>query len=67
MDETRPIEWVDGTIRLLDQTRLPREEVYLTLSDHHQVAEAISELRVRGAPLIGIAAAYGLALAGQNA
>jgi methylthioribose-1-phosphate isomerase len=67
LEEIRPIEWVDGGVRLLDQTRLPHEEVYLTLSDHHQVAAAISELRVRGAPLIGIAAAYGLALAGQNA
>ena len=66
MDEVRPIEWLDGRLRLLDQTRLPHEEVYLTLSDHREVAAAISELRVRGAPLIGIAAAYGLALAGQS-
>jgi len=64
LDAVRPIEWVDGAVRLLDQTRLPHEEVYLSLGDHHQVAEAIRELRVRGAPLIGIAAAYGLALAG---
>jgi len=65
LDEIKPIEWLDGSIRLLDQTRLPHEEVYLTLTDHHQVAAAISELQVRGAPLIGIAAAYGLALAAQ--
>ena len=66
LDEIRPIDWLDGKVRLLDQTRLPHEEVYLTLTDHHEVAAAISELRVRGAPLIGIAAAYGLALAGQT-
>jgi len=67
LDETKPIEWLDGTVRLLDQTHLPHEEVYQILSDHRQVAAAISEMRVRGAPLIGIAAAYGLALAGQTA
>ncbi len=67
LDEIKPLEWLDGSVRLLDQTRLPHEEVYLTLSDHLQVATAISEMRVRGAPLIGIAAAYGLALASQAA
>ncbi len=58
-----PIAWADGRLRLLDQTKLPGEEVWLTLSDHHQVAEAISSMRVRGAPAIGVAAAYGVALA----
>jgi methylthioribose-1-phosphate isomerase len=58
-----PIAWSDGRLRLLDQTRLPQEEVWLTLSDHHQVAEAIRSMRVRGAPAIGVVAAYGLALA----
>ena len=58
-----PIAWADGRLRLLDQTRLPGEEVWLTLTDHHQVAEAISSMRVRGAPAIGVAAAYGVALA----
>jgi len=67
LDDIRPIEWLDGKIRLLDQTRLPHEEVYLTLDDYQQLAAAISELQVRGAPLIGIAAAYGLALAGETA
>ncbi|MBA7596977.1 Methylthioribose-1-phosphate isomerase [subsurface metagenome] len=60
------IEWVSGKIRLLDQTRLPWEEVYLELEDYRQVAAAIKEMRVRGAPAIGIAAAYGLALAAQG-
>jgi methylthioribose-1-phosphate isomerase len=58
-----PIAWSDGRLRLLDQTLLPRDELWLSPSDHHEVAEAIRSLRVRGAPAIGVAAAYGLALA----
>ena len=58
-----PIAWSGGHLRLLDQTRLPQEEVWLALTDHRQVAEAIRSMRVRGAPAIGVAAAYGLALA----
>jgi methylthioribose-1-phosphate isomerase len=59
------IAWTnEGRLRLLDQTRLPSEEVYLELDDHRQVAEAIRTMQVRGAPAIGVAAAYGLALAG---
>lgn len=56
------IAWDRGKVRLLDQTRLPHEEVYLELTDYRQVAEAIRSLKVRGAPLIGVAAAYALAL-----
>jgi len=59
----RPLYWKEGTVKLLDQTRLPQEEVWLTLTKWEEVAEAIREMRVRGAPAIGIAAAYGLALA----
>jgi methylthioribose-1-phosphate isomerase len=58
-----PIAWSAGALRLLDQTRLPQEEVWLTPASHREVAEAIRTLRVRGAPAIGVAAAYGLALA----
>lgn len=58
-----PIIWSEGRLRLLDQTRLPEEEVWLTTTLHQEVAEAIGALRVRGAPAIGVAAAYGLALA----
>ena len=50
-------------LRLLDQTRLPAEERYLELTDYRDVAAAISELKVRGAPAIGVAGAYGIALA----
>ena len=58
-----PIQWSDGRLRLLDQTRLPGEEVWLELGACAQVAEAVRSMRVRGAPAIGVAAAYGLALA----
>lgn len=54
---------LDGdTVRLLDQRRLPTEEVYLDCRDYREVAEAIRSLAVRGAPAIGIAAAYGLVI-----
>ena len=48
---------------MLDQTRLPHEEIVLTLTGAEDTAEAIKRLAVRGAPLIGVAAAYGLAMA----
>jgi methylthioribose-1-phosphate isomerase len=60
----QPIAWTaDGAVRILDQTLLPGEERYLDLDTVDAVAEAIRTLRVRGAPLIGIAAAMGLTLA----
>jgi methylthioribose-1-phosphate isomerase len=59
----KPFEWIDGRIRFLDQTKLPLEEVYCTTDDAALIAEAIQRLAIRGAPLIGIAAAYGVALA----
>ncbi|HJR16557.1 MAG TPA: S-methyl-5-thioribose-1-phosphate isomerase [Gemmatimonadales bacterium] len=56
-----PIDWTPGhTVRILDQTLLPGEERYLELDSVEAVAEAIRTLRVRGAPLIGIAAAMGV-------
>src|SRR5512143_2931360 len=59
-----PIAWGSGhTIRILDQTLLPTEERYLDLTTVAEAAEAIRVLRVRGAPLIGIAAAMGATLA----
>lgn len=59
-----PIAWnPDQTIRILDQTLLPTEESYRDLATVEAVAEAIRLLRVRGAPLIGIAAAMGVAMA----
>jgi methylthioribose-1-phosphate isomerase len=64
--ELKAVEWVSGKVRLIDQTKLPQEEIYLEFSDYLDVAEAIKMLRVRGAPAIGIAAAYGLALGANN-
>src|SRR4051794_30683701 len=61
--EAAPALHWDGTrLRILDQTRLPAEEVVLELTGADDPAEAIKRLAVRGAPLIGIAAAYGLAM-----
>jgi methylthioribose-1-phosphate isomerase len=58
-----PLHWDGTTLQILDQTRLPAEEVVLTLTGADDTAEAIKRLAVRGAPLIGVAAAYGLAMA----
>ena len=66
LEGVKAIEWVNGRVRLLDQTRLPHQEVYLEPKDYHQMAAAIREMRVRGAPLIGIAAAYGMALGARH-
>ena len=56
----KSVAWQDGKLRLLDQRRLPCSESYITLESIDQVYEAIQTLAVRGAPAIGIAAAYGL-------
>src|SRR5437588_11076273 len=57
-----PLRWRDGSLLLLDQTLLPDQEVWLDCRTPEQVADAICRLAVRGAPAIGVAAAYGLAL-----
>ena len=54
-------------VRILDQTRLPAAEVFLDLSEIDALCEAIASLRVRGAPAIGIAGGYGVALAAAQA
>jgi len=58
----KAIEWLGDRVRILDQTRLPRKEVYLELSRHQDIASAITELKIRGAPAIGVAGGYGVAL-----
>jgi methylthioribose-1-phosphate isomerase len=58
----RPIEWLDGKLRILDQSKLPREQIFADLDNYHDVVLAIKEMKVRGAPAIGVAAAYGIAL-----
>ncbi len=60
--EFRAIEWTDAGLRLLDQRLLPAREAYLLLTDAPGVAQAIRDLVVRGAPAIGIAAAYAVVL-----
>ncbi len=62
----RMIKWQNGTVITIDQTKLPLQEVTLEIKTVEQMAEAIKTLRVRGAPLLGAAAAFGVALAAYN-
>jgi methylthioribose-1-phosphate isomerase len=61
-----PVVWLGDGIEVIDQTRLPWEEVHVRLSTYQETAAAIREMRVRGAPTIGIVAAYGIALGAQS-
>ncbi len=64
------LEWIggiDGVLRLLDQTRLPLEETTIDCRTAEDVWEAIRSLRVRGAPAIGVSAAYGVVIGVQSA
>jgi methylthioribose-1-phosphate isomerase len=60
------VEWKNGIVRMLDQTKLPLETVYNECKDYQTVARGIRELWVRGAPAIGVAAAMGLALGARQ-
>jgi methylthioribose-1-phosphate isomerase len=62
----KTIEWTDDGVRVIDQTRLPVEEIYRTCRDYGEVAEAIRSMVIRGAPAIGVAAAMGIALGVKN-
>jgi methylthioribose-1-phosphate isomerase len=62
----KTIEWVDGKVVMLDQSRLPFEAVFVECTDYMKVAEGIRKLWIRGAPAIGIAAAMGIALGAQD-
>ena len=62
----RMIQWQNGTVITPDQTKLPLQEVTLEIKTVEQMAEAIKTLRVRGAPLLGAAAAFGIALAAYH-
>jgi methylthioribose-1-phosphate isomerase len=61
----RSIEWLENewVLRLIDQTRLPEELTYIDLADPHAICAAIREMKVRGAPAIGVAAAYAMVAA----
>ena len=61
------IQWVDGTVVMIDQRRLPVEETYVTCRTYEEVAEAIRNMTIRGAPAIGVAAAMGVALGVEQA
>lgn len=58
----KTIEWTGDSVRMIDQTLLPSEEIYRTYHDFREVAEAIRSMVIRGAPAIGVAAAMGVAL-----
>src|ERR1700746_1508663 len=58
----QPIKWTDRGVIMLDQRRLPGEEIFYTYTDYREVAKAIREMVIRGAPAIGVAAAMGAAL-----
>jgi methylthioribose-1-phosphate isomerase len=65
--EAAPLRWEEGTLMVLDQRRLPTEEAWVRCQTAAQVADCIRTLAVRGAPAIGLAAAYGMALAAEGA
>jgi len=62
----RSVEWYNGHVRMIDQKRIPWELAHVDLPDYQAVAAAIRDMTVRGAPAIGAAAAFGMALAAQQ-
>lgn len=66
MNDFKCIEYKNGNLILIDQTKLPLEETYIETDDYERIAESIERLEVRGAPAIGVTAAYAIALAFKN-
>ena len=66
MAEIRPIRWDDGVLKLLDQTRLPLEQITIEIRDYRAATDAIRDMQVRGAPAIGVTAAYAVAMAANE-
>src|SRR5215831_20129512 len=62
----RTIEWRNGSVVMIDQRLLPSREVYRVYRDHREVARAIKDMVIRGAPAIGVAAAMGIALGART-
>src|SRR5664279_4600218 len=62
----RTVEWSGGSVRIIDQRQLPWELITLDLTDYREVAQAITDMAVRGAPAIGATGAFGVALAAQQ-
>ncbi len=67
VDSIRTVEWRDGTVVMIDQRRLPLEEVYVRCETWEEVADAICTMAIRGAPALGVAAGMGMALAARAA
>lgn len=65
-DPLLTVAWKDNSVVLIDQTKLPNKLVYVTCKNYNEVADVIRRLVVRGAPAIGVSAAFGLALAAQQ-
>ncbi|HLK34225.1 MAG TPA: S-methyl-5-thioribose-1-phosphate isomerase [Terriglobales bacterium] len=63
----KTLEWTDEGVRFIDQRKLPTEETYVTCATYEEVADAIRNMVVRGAPAIGVAAAMGIALGARDA
>ena len=59
----RTVEWKNNKVIMIDQTKLPNQLIFVEYDDYNQVADAIRNLVVRGAPAIGVSGAFGLALA----
>jgi methylthioribose-1-phosphate isomerase len=66
LDLLLTVAWKNNSVMLIDQTKLPNKLVYVKCKDYKEVADAIKKLVVRGAPAIGVTAAFGLALAAQQ-
>jgi len=62
----KPVEWLGNKLKIIDQTQLPGKLAFAELRSYTEVVAAIKELKVRGAPAIGVAAAYGIALGARN-
>jgi methylthioribose-1-phosphate isomerase len=58
----KAIEWLGDRVKILDQTQLPQKELYLESGSYQEIASAIAELKIRGAPAIGVAGGYAVAL-----
>lgn len=66
MDEFKNLEYIDGKLKFIDQVKLPLTEEYIITDDYNRIAEAIERLEIRGAPAIGVAAAYALSFSLKN-
>lgn len=66
MSAVKAIEWLDGKVRWINTLKLPEDEVYIETDDYERLAKAIETMEIRGAPAIGVAAAFGVALAAYH-